>query len=357
VIQRFLLLSTLFLCSQLSAQWTSFSTLSGGGSARLLGLGWDAYGHPGDVGFAAFNPASLMDVHKGQVSLSTQAALGGLRTGSLSYGLPLPKTNPSKGSSSIVQWDAQRGLHGWSKPAWNVAIGADYLHSGLLEERDPAGNLVGTFTAQEITPRIAASAHWRTLTFGLGSKLAMMTYGPYTAQAIALDAGWIWSLDSGRTRIGLVVKNAGFNVEYFAGQRESLPLDVQVTLSQKLKYAPFRWNVSYTHLERWDLRYSDPQLVTKDPLSGEITVAQISALNNALRHIHPSVEAQLGGRIFVQVGYNIRRQVEMKLPTRRSNAGLSYGLSLQTRKMSYQFGSAVYHVAGRLNQFTVVRRF
>ncbi|HAG48458.1 MAG TPA: hypothetical protein DCL07_00710, partial [Cryomorphaceae bacterium] len=90
---------------------------------------------------------------------------------------------------------------------------------------------------------------------------------------------------------------------------------------------------------------------------GEITVAQISALNNALRHIHPSVEAQLGGRIFVQVGYNIRRQVEMKLPTRRSNAGLSYGLSLQTRKMSYQFGSAVYHVAGRLNQFTVVRRF
>jgi hypothetical protein len=232
----------------------------------------------------------------------------------------------------------------------------DYLQTGLLEERDAAGELLGTFRAQEVTPRVAAAAHWKSFTAGLGTKLAMLTYGPYTAQALALDAGLLWTVDSGRTSLGVVVKNAGRSFEYFAAEREALPLDVQLTISQKLKYAPFRWNVTYTHLQRWDMRYLDPQLITKDPLTGEITVQPISVWNNALRHVHPSVEAQLGGRIFIQVGYDVRRQMEMRLPTRRSNPGLSFGLSLQTTKMSYQYGSAVYHVAGRLNQFTLIRR-
>jgi len=225
-----------------------------------------------------------------------------------------------------------------------------------LEERDAAGELLGTFRAQEVTPRLAAAAHWKGFTAGLGTKLAMLTYGPYTAQALALDGGLLWTIDSGRTSMGIVVKNAGRSLEYFAAEREALPLDVQLTISQKLKYAPFRWNLTYTHLQRWDMRYVDPQLVSKDPLTGEVTVQDISFWNNALRHVHPSVEAQLGGRIFIQVGYDVRRQMEMRIPTRRSNPGLSFGLSLQTAKMSYQYGSAVYHVAGRLNQFTLIRR-
>ena len=337
------------------ASYSSFSSLTQGGSARLVGLGWDALAHPGDVSFSAFNPALLRHDHGGQIALTSQSSLGGLRVGSVSYGLPLPPRAP-RPEAPLAQWDAQRGLHGWSAPSWSAAVGVDYLQTGLLEERDAAGELLGTFRAQEVTPRLAAAAHWKGFTVGLGTKLAMLTYGPYTAQALALDAGLLWTVDSGRTSLGVVVKNAGRSFEYFAAEREALPLDVQLTISQKLKYAPFRWNVTYTHLQRWDMRYLDPQLITKDPLTGEITVQPISVWNNALRHVHPSVEAQLGGRIFIQVGYDVRRQMEMRLPTRRSNPGLSFGLSLQTTKMSYQYGSAVYHVAGRLNQFTLIRR-
>ncbi len=337
------------------ASYSSFSSLTQGGSARLVGLGWDALAHPGDVSFSAFNPALLRHDHGGQIALTSQSSLGGLRVGSVSYGLPRPLRAP-RPEAPLAQWDAQRGLHGWSAPSWSAAVGVDYLQTGLLEERDAAGELLGTFRAQEVTPRLAAAAHWKGFTAGLGTKLAMLTYGPYTAQALALDAGLLWTVDSGRTSLGVVVKNAGRSFEYFAAEREALPLDVQLTISQKLKYAPFRWNVTYTHLQRWDMRYLDPQLITKDPLTGEITVQPISVWNNALRHVHPSVEAQLGGRIFIQVGYDVRRQMEMRLPTRRSNPGLSFGLSLQTTKMSYQYGSAVYHVAGRLNQFTLIRR-
>ena len=337
------------------ASYSSFSSLTQGGSARLVGLGWDALAHPGDVSFSAFNPALLRHDHGGQIALTSQSSLGGLRVGSVSYGLPLPPRAP-RPEAPLAQWDAQRGLHGWSAPSWSAAVGVDYLQTGLLEERDAAGELLGTFRAQEVTPRVAAAAHWKGFTAGLGTKLAMLTYGPYTAQALALDAGLLWTVDSGSTSLGVVVKNAGRIFEYFAAEREALPLDVQLTISQKLKYAPFRWNVTYTHLQRWDMRYLDPQLITKDPLTGEITVQPISVWNNALRHVHPSVEAQLGGRIFIQVGYDVRRQIEMRLPTRRSNPGLSFGLSLQTTKMYYQYGSAVYHVAGRLNQFTLIRR-
>ena len=337
------------------ASYASFSSLSQGGSARLVGLGWAAMAHPGDVSFSAFNPALLRPEHRNQIAITSQASLGGLRVGGLSYGLPLP-ARVKRPEAPLAQWDAQRGLHGWSAPSWSAAVGVDYLQTGLLEERDAAGELLGTFRAQEVTPRLAAAAHWKGFTAGLGTKLAMLTYGPYTAQALALDGGLLWTIDSGRTSMGIVVKNAGRSLEYFAAEREALPLDVQLTISQKLKYAPFRWNLTYTHLQRWDMRYVDPQLVSKDPLTGEVTVQDISFWNNALRHVHPSVEAQLGGRIFIQVGYDVRRQMEMRIPTRRSNPGLSFGLSLQTAKMSYQYGSAVYHVAGRLNQFTLIRR-
>ena len=337
------------------ASYASFSSLSQGGSARLVGLGWDALAHPGDVSFSAFNPALLRPEHRNQIAITSQASLGGLRVGGLSYGLPLP-ARVKRPEAPLAQLDAQRGLHGWSAPSWSAAVGVDYLQTGLLEERDAAGELLGTFRAQEVTPRLAAAAHWKGFTAGLGTKLAMLTYGPYTAQALALDGGLLWTIDSGRTSMGIVVKNAGRSLEYFAAEREALPLDVQLTISQKLKYAPFRWNLTYTHLQRWDMRYVDPQLVSKDPLTGEVTVQDISFWNNALRHVHPSVEAQLGGRIFIQVGYDVRRQMEMRIPTRRSNPGLSFGLSLQTAKMSYQYGSAVYHVAGRLNQFTLIRR-
>ena len=338
------------------AAQSSWAHLSQGGSARLVGLGWDALAHPGDVGFSAFNPALLQREHRGELSLSSQSSLGGFRTSSLSYGLSLGH-KADEALNALLTRDAQRGWRLGGAPKWAFAIGADYGTTGALEERDAAGELIGTFTAGYVSPRVASSAHWKSLTAGIGGKWSMMTYGPYTAQALALDAGLLWTADSGRSTIGLVLRNAGRSFEYFAGSPEALPLDVQVLISQKLRHAPFRWNLTYSHLETWDLRYTDPQLITKDPLSGVITLGQISVWNNALRHLHPSVEAQLGGRIFIQVGYNIRRQMEMRLPSRRSNPGLSFGFSFQTRKMAFQYGSAVYHVAGRLSQFTVVRRF
>jgi hypothetical protein len=338
------------------AAQSGWAHLAQGGSARLVGLGWDALAHPGDVGFSAFNPALLQREHRGELSLTSQASLGGYGSASLSYGLPLGRRKDEPLKPLLVR-DAQRGWRVASAPQWSFAIGLDYGSTGVLDERDEAGEWIGTFTAGHVSPRFASAAHWKSFTAGIGGKWSMMNFGPYTAQALALDAGVLWTVDSGRTSVGLVLRNAGRSIEYFAASPDALPLDVQFVLSQKLRHAPFRWNLTYSHLETWDLRYTDPQLITKDPLSGEVTVRQISIWNNALRHVHPSVEAQLGGRIFIQVGYDVRRQMEMRLPSRRSNPGLSFGLSLQTRKMSFQYGSAVYHVAGRLNQFTVLRRF
>ncbi len=357
MIRRILLIlccgASLWVQAQIAGS-SSFAHLSQGGSARLVGLGWAALAHPGDVGFSAFNPALLTAEHQGELSITSQASLGGFRSGSLTYGLPT--STPGTLQPLLVR-DAQRGWSVGGRPHITWALGVDYGHTGALEERDAAGELIGTFAAGQVTPRMAMGVQWQGLALGLGTKVSMLTFGPYTAQALAADLGWIWTGDSGQTSFGMVVRNAGRSIEYFSDAREPLPLDVQFVLSQKLRHAPFRWNVAYSHVEQWDLRYSDPQLITKDPLTGVITVEPISGWNNVLRHLHPSVEAQLGGRLFFQVGYDVRRQMEMRLPTRRSNPGLSFGVSVQTRKMAYQFGSAVYHVAGRLNQCSLIRRF
>ena len=93
----------------------------------------------------------------------------------------------------------------------------------------------------------------------------------------------------------------------------------------------------------------------RDPLTGAVTYNEPSFTNLALRHLATAVEAELGGRLRLQIGYDFRRQLEMQLPTRRTNAGLSFGFGLKAGKSQFQWSQAVYHVAGRFTQFSYTR--
>jgi len=49
--------------------------------------------------------------------------------------------------------------------------------------------------------------------------------------------------------------------------------------------------------------------------------------------------------------------MENRMTSRRVSAGLSSGVTFKAGKMEFQYGSSLYNVAGRVNQFSLIRSF
>jgi hypothetical protein len=161
----------------------------------------------------------------------------------------------------------------------------------------------------------------------------------------------------GRWAAGLVVKNLGKTVESFGVELPATPVDVQLGLSNRLKYMPMRWSLALTHLETPNLSYDDPNAYDRDPLTGVRTYNPPSLANLALRHVLLGAEFTPSSSLRLQLSYDFRRQIEMRLPTRSSNAGFALGVGLRAGRMQYNYANTSLHVAGRLHQFGLVRTF
>ncbi len=269
-----------------------------------------------------------------QLVLSTGLLPSGLRLGHMSFG-------------------SQRS-------GWFYALGVDYLNTGLLPETNEVGAVLGEFRFQESRPRLTLARRLQVkggnqILLGATARWTLQTASSFVAQALSTDLGATYVADSGRLQAALVLQHAGFSLDPLGSTHESLPTALHAAFSRKFRYAPFRLHLAMRDLQRWDLAGYDPLREVRDPLTGQINYTPPSFANLALRHLAAAVEAEFGGRLRAQVGYDFRRQLEMQLATRRTNAGLSFGFGLKAGKSQFQWSQSVYHVAGRFTQFSFSR--
>ena len=246
------------------------------------------------------------------------------------------------------------------RSGWFYALGVDYLNTGLLPETNEVGAVLGEFRFQESRPRITLARSLglkggNQILVGATARWTLQTASNFVAQALSTDLGATFVADSGRFHAALVLQHAGLSLDPLGSTQESLPTALHAAFSRKFRYAPFRLHLAMRDLQRWDLAGYDPLREVRDPLTGQINYTPPSFANLALRHLAAAVEAELGGRLRAQVGYDFRRQLEMQLPTRRTNAGLSFGFGLKAGKSQFQWSQSVYHVAGRFTQFSFSR--
>ncbi|MGA1380751.1 MAG: hypothetical protein ACO30N_04245 [Schleiferiaceae bacterium] len=318
----------------LGAQSLAWATLNTAGSARWNALAGAAWAHPADIAASTFNPSLAAGLDRNQLSLSTGTLPSGLRLGHMSLGFRRKK--------------------------WHIALGADYLNSGLMPETNEVGAVVGEFRFVESRPRASvaravALASGNHILVGATARWTLQTASSFVAQAITTDWGATYVGDSGRFHAALVLQHAGLSLDPLGSSHEPLPTALHFAVSRKFRYAPFRVHLAARDLQRWDLSGYEPLREVRDPLTGTSTYNAPSWSNLALRHVAAAVEAELGGRLRAQVGYDFRRQLEMQVPTRRTNAGLSLGFGLKAGKSQYQWSQSVYHVAGRFTQFSYTR--
>ena len=319
--------------------WSTLALAQSGGSgvfsfldrsvfAGSSALANTAYVNPGPVGaFAVQNPLLLNDTTLFQLEMSG---------GSLGEGIQL-----------------LQGSYGFKIKGHPVIAAAQTIQYGEFTATDVWGNNLGIFYAGDIALSLGTPlAEWHNWRFGMTGKLVNGTYESYQSWAVALDFQAMTRLESGLD-VAVLLKNTGRQLSTFAGTREALPLNILVAFGQKLEYAPFRWALVVDQLNRPNLGYDDPNLVTVDPVTGQTTQGTQSLLNLGLRHLNGSLEFLPTQRLHIMAGYSFRRQFEMALSDRRTSGGFTLGASVYFSKFQLHFANELRSVAGRMNTLSL----
>ena len=319
--------------------WSSLALAQSGGSgvfsfldrsvfAGTSALGNTSYINPGPVGaYSVQNPLLLNDSTLFQLEMSA---------GSLGEGIQL------------VQ-----GSYGFKIKGQPFIAAAQTIQYGEFTSTDVWGNNLGVFYAGDIALSLGTPlAEWRNWRLGMTGKLVNGTYESYQSWAVAMDIQAMTRLKNGLD-VALLLKNTGRQLTTFAGTREALPVNLLVAFGQKLAHAPFRWAIVVDQLNRPNLGYEDPNLVTVDPVTGQTTQGAQTLLNLGLRHLNGSIEFTPTQRLHFMTGYSFRRQFEMALADRRTSGGFTLGASVYFSKFQLHFSNELRSVAGRMNTLSL----
>jgi hypothetical protein len=321
---------------------SAFNFLSAPASARLTGLGGNQISvSDSDINLIGGNPAVLNHKMTGQLGLNHFFLPGNIRSGRAVYAIKIGEN--------------KTGMH----------LGVQYMHYGEMPRTDEYFQNQGTFKASEnsISAGISHSLDNR-LQLGTTLTFAQSALGEYISSALVFDAGLYYEDTSRLTTVGLVYRNAGLQLNpYLPGlSREPLPVDLQIAISKKLRYLPFRFTFLYHHVNRWNLRYYNPdnepgRLIIGEELREPAAVAVF--VDNFFRHVILNGELLVGANenFKLRMGYNHRSRKEFGIAGIGGLNGFSFGFGLKIKRFSFDFGRSIYHLGGGITHLGMSTQF
>lgn len=295
----------------------------------------------GDLTLAFNNPAILSDKTHNMLMLNYSNYLADINFGSVAYGRTLFGSRHSFGF----------GLH--------------FIDYGKFVRTSVEDVQLGTFTAKDIALSLMYTYHIAPqLSAGITMKPIYSAYERYSSFGLAFDFGAMYCNDSIGFSTGLVVRNIGWQFTGYRSldgrqHRESLPIDVQVGISQHLKYAPFRFTLTLHNLQRWNLGYErtstliDAYTQTNQGNGNSRYTGKVMWYDMLFRHSIWTMEVLLPKNIYLMASYNHRRRAEMHVPDFKSLAGFSFGAGLKIYKFRVDFALTSYQKGATAFQFTL----
>lgn len=223
-----------------------------------------------------------------------------------------------------------------------MAVGAQYMNYGKMDETDEAGNTLGQFSAKDIV--IGAgysyllSDRW---TGGANLKMMVSNLADYTALAAAIDVGVNYYDDENDLSLSASLQNIGTQLKaYHDGQRTHLPFTLALGFSKGMAHLPVRFHVTMTDVTRWKSSYYVlPENKDKDK-SDKVGFGKI-----ALNHFVLGLDILPTDYLYLSVGYNFRRAYELKASGSSHLAGLSAGAGVNVKHFKFGVSYAKYHQA------------
>lgn len=329
----FSFLSTLSFSQSGGLATYSFLNLSN--SARMAALGSTGLSvRDNDLDLAVFNPSLITPQMDNNLSLSFVNYYAGINYGFAAYSKTFEKYGSFTGAMQ-------------------------YINYGMFTNADATGEIYGNFTAGEYA-MIVGWGKSLDSSFSIGANLKNIysSLYDYHSYGIAVDVTGSYFNKEHNFSSSLIFKNIGRQIVKFRdGESENLPFEIQLSLSKKLEKAPIRFFLVGENLQKYDLTYVEPQYAkpTTDPLTGEPIPERkaLKQLDKFFRHIVGGVEFFPSKNICLSLGYNYKRSKELRVPSRVSTVGISWGLALKISKLKFGYARSAYHLAGSPNNITI----
>lgn len=244
--------------------------------------------------------------------------------------------------------------------AGTYSLGVKYIDYGSFLETDEGGNELGNFSAGEYAFVLGWGKQIDS-SFSVGANFKTIYSNLYTYNSIglALDLSATYYNKEKELTVAAVIKNLGTQLKpYVDGiNKEPVPFEVQIGMSKKLKYVPFRLSLNIVHVDKWNLAYNDSTISTNNNklLSDEDKMERnkTSMFSEAFRHLVVGGEFVPSKTFNVRFGFNYKRRSELALGDRPGLVGFSWGFGVRIKKIYLSYGSARYHLAGSSNHFTI----
>lgn len=294
-----------------------------------------------DLNFAFKNPALLSSQTHNMIGLNATNYLADIAFGTAAYGRNF-------GEKNFMGFGVQYINYG------------KFLEKTETNENPNGGDTDVYFTAQDIAFYIMyarpLSEH---LSIGATFKPIYSAYESYTSFGLAFDVGINYTNGNKLFSAGMVFRNIGRQLKaYYSdedGQHlEPLPFDIQLGISQKLKYAPLRFSITLNNLHHWDLSYNST--IQKESMnidSANSSDDKIGFFDMALRHAVIGVEFLPGKNFYLAAAYNHRRHQELIMPGFKSLSGFSFGAGIKLMKFHVGFAMTQYQVGNYSYNFSI----
>lgn len=304
-------------------------------SARVAAVGGNYLPvNDGDINVSIGNPSLINSEMDNKIGLAFVDFYSDISTGFAAYSRTFDKVGSFTGSVQFINY-------------------------GEFDRADISGQRLGTFTAGEYAVNVGwARSLNPNFTLGANLKGIWANYDNYSSSGIAVDVASSYISDDKRFVTSLIVANIGRQLTAFSGTGiEPINFDIKLGIMREFEHVPFRAFVLAEHLQTWDLRYDDPNDPEKqvDPITGEVDEStDIEAFaDNLLRHFVFGGEFSITENFHIRAGYNYQRRQELKVPSRMSTVGFSWGFGFRINKFHLNYSRSTYHLNGSPNYISI----
>lgn len=325
------------LSGQINGGDNIFEFLNLSTSARITALGGYAIAvMDDDVNLAYANPALLNKGMHQQISFNHNFHLSSINHGYAGFG------------------------HYSDRLQTTFHAGIQYVGYGEFKETDELGQVLGTFKANDYAVTLGAGRQVEErLHLGANLKFLTSQLAGYNSIGLSADVAAAYQDTSSRFLATIVFRNIGAQLTTFAeDNREPLPFEIQLGISKRLRYLPFRFSVIYRYLDQWNITYDDPNTRETEFLFGEAPPEESDAsvfFDNFFRHFVFNGEFLFGQQetFRLRLGYNHLMRREMSVDSFGSLAGFSFGAGIKIKQFRIAYGHQVRHIAGGVNHLSI----
>ncbi len=240
--------------------------------------------------------------------------------------------------------------YGFDKERYGTfAIGMQYISYGKFIEADETSIQTGTFTGGEYALGIGWGYRIDSIfTIGAQLKPVYSAISTYNSFGLAFDIGGAFIHPNKLFTASFAARNIGAQIKpYHLDNKEPIPLNIEIGLTQKLKHVPIRFNLIATNLQRPKLSYTDSVNEVKiDPLTNQALPPGKKYSENIMRHFVFGAEFLITKNLNLRLSYNYNRRKDLAIPTRTGLSGFAFGAGIKITKFTIAYSHSFYHLAG-----------